>query len=134
MIDIVTLLNQHNSGVLVTSQNNRPHGRPQHIHLIKDGKFYFTTNNLKKAYAQIKENPYIEFVVTTPELATIRISGKVQFTHSLEEKQMVIDHAPLVKKGYGSADNPIFEVFYLSNGEGDYFDLRSGKPAETFTF
>ena len=134
MEKIINFLEKNNIGILTTSENNKPHGRPQHIHLIKDGKFYFTTANVKKAYAQLKENPYIEFIVTTQDYVTVRINGKVEFADNLSEKQLVIDNAPLVKKGYETADNPIFEVFYLQHGEASYSNLLSGKPSENFTF
>jgi len=62
------------------------------------------------------------------------MSGKIEFTNDLNEKQLVIENAPLVKKGYETADNPIFEVFYLQHGEASYSDLLSGKPSENFTF
>jgi len=84
MEKIINFLEKNNVGIVATSQNNKPHGRPQHIHLIRDGKFYFTTANVKKAY--------------------------------------------------GTADNPIFEVFYLQHGETSYSNLLSGEPSENFTF
>jgi uncharacterized pyridoxamine 5'-phosphate oxidase family protein len=134
MEKIIDFLTKNNVGIVATSENNKPHGRPQHIHLIRDGKFYFTTANVKKAYAQLKENPYIEFIVTTPNFITVRISGQVEFTNDLTEKQLIIDNSPLVKKGYETADNPIFEVFYLQHGEATYSDLLSGQAPETYTF
>jgi uncharacterized pyridoxamine 5'-phosphate oxidase family protein len=127
-------LEKNRSGVLATSKDNRPHARPQHVHLIKDGKFYFTTSSAKKAYAQLEENPYIEFVVTTDDFSIVRISGEIKFTEEIAEKQMVIDNAPLVKKGYQTADNPVLKVFYLEHGNASYMKLMSGQPAEEFTF
>ncbi|MCT4592876.1 MAG: pyridoxamine 5'-phosphate oxidase family protein [Anaeromicrobium sp.] len=134
MEKIIKFLNENKSGVLATCQNNRPHGRPQHVHLIKDGKFYFTTANVKNAYAQLKENPYIEFVVNTEDFTMVRISGEIKFTNDLDEKQMVMDNASLVKKGYKTADNPLLEVFYLEHGEASLTKLFTGEPTETFTF
>ncbi|MEG0641835.1 MAG: pyridoxamine 5'-phosphate oxidase family protein [Clostridium sp.] len=134
MDKIINFLRENNVGVLATSENNKPHGRPQHIHLIKDGRFYFTTANVKKAYEQLKENPYIEFIVTTQNYVTVRINGEIKFTDDINEKQMVMDNAPLVKKGYQTADNKIFEVFYLEHGEAIMSDLMSGKPSETIKF
>jgi uncharacterized pyridoxamine 5'-phosphate oxidase family protein len=134
MEKIINFLEKNNVGVLATSENDKPHGRPQHIHLIRDGKFYFTTANIKKAYAQLKQNPYIEFIVTTPNYITVRISGKINFTSDINEKKMVLDNAPLVKKGYKTADNPIFEVFYLEHGEASMSDMLSGQPTEYFKF
>jgi len=134
MDKLINFLRENNVGVLATSENNRPHGRPQHIHLIKDGRFYFTTANVKKAYAQLKENPYIEFIVTTQNFVTVKINGEIKFTNDINEKQMVMDNSPLVQKGYQTADNPIFEVFYLEHGEAILSDLLSGQTPEIFTF
>ena len=134
MDKIINFLRENNIGVLVTSENNKPHGRPQHIHLIKDGRFYFTTANVKKAYTQLKENPYIEFIVTTKDFVTVRINGEIKFTNDINEKQMVMDNSPLVKKGYQTSDNPIFEVFYLEHGEANLTELLSGEPPKNFMF
>lgn len=134
MEKIIEFLTKNKSGVLATSEDNKPHARPQHVHLIKDGKFYFTTANKKEAYKQLANNPYMEFVVTTKDFTIVRISGKVKFTDDLAEKQLVIDNAPLVKKGYKTADNPMLEVFYLDSGDASIVNIFSGEPAETFEF
>lgn len=134
MEKIIEFLTANKSGVLATAENNRPHARPQHVHLIKDGRFYFTTSNKKDAFKQLKANPFIEFVVTTEDFTITRISGQVIFTDDLKEKQMVVDHAPLVKKGYESGSNPTLEVFYLETGEASIVNLFSGQAAEKFNF
>lgn len=134
MEKIIEFLTEHKSGVLATAENNKPHARPQHVHLIKDGRFYFTTSNKKDAFKQLEANPFIEFVVTTEDFTITRISGQVKFTDNLEEKQMVVDNAPLVKKGYESGSNPTLEVFYLETGEASMVNLFSGQPAEKFKF
>jgi uncharacterized pyridoxamine 5'-phosphate oxidase family protein len=134
MEKIIEFLTANKSGVLATAENNKPHARPQHVHLIKDGRFYFTTSNKKDAFKQLEANPFIEFVVTTEDFTITRISGQVKFTDDLQEKQMVVDHAPLVKKGYESGSNPTLEVFYLETGEASMVNLFSGQPAEKFKF
>lgn len=134
MEKVVEYLSQNKSGVLATAMDNMPHARPQHVHLIKDCKFYFTTSNQKQAYDQLKANPFIEFVVTGEDFTIVRISGRVRFTDQLEDKQMVIDNAPLVKKGYDTADNPNLEVFILESGHASMVNLFSGQAAEEFDF
>lgn len=133
MESIIKLLEANKVGALATSYEGKPYVRPQHLHFIKDGKFYFTTANVKKAYQQLKENPYMEFMVTTPDFQTIRLSGSVEFSQSIEEKEMVLEAAPLVKKGYQTADNPIFEVFYIEHGQIVLSDF-SGNPPRTIEF
>lgn len=134
MEKIIEFLTENREGVLATAVDNKPHARPQHVHLIRDGKFYFTTSNKKKAYEQLKENPFIEFVVTTADYTITRISGKIRFTENLEDKQLVLDNAPLVKKGYETADNPSLEVFILENGEASIVNLFSGETPKIVKF
>ncbi|NKF05658.1 pyridoxamine 5'-phosphate oxidase family protein [Clostridium gasigenes] len=134
MEKIIQFLNENNIGILATSTDNRPYIRLQHIHLIKDGKFYFTTANVKRAYKQLKDNPYIEFMATDDKYVTGKISGEIKFTDDINVKQMVMDNSPSVKKGYKNADNPIYEVFYLEHGEAVFSDLLSGKESEVFNF
>ena len=133
MEQIVKFLRENKSGALSTSFKNEPYVRPQHVHYIENNTFYFTTANVKRAYEQLKENPVIEFMVANDQFQTVRIRGQVKFTDSLEIKQTVMDHAPLVEKGYKTADNPVFEVFYLEHGEATYSDF-SGEPPKTFNF
>jgi len=133
MEQIINFLNESKSGALSTSINNEPYVRPQHVHYIENNTFYFTTANVKRAYKQLKENPVIEFMVTNDKFETVRLHGAIKFTDSLEIKQKVLDHAPLVKKGYETADNPVFEVFYMESGQATFSDF-SGEPPKVFDF
>lgn len=134
MKKIIEFLNENNIGIVATSSNNKPYTRIQHIHLIKDNVFYFTTANVKRAYKQLNENPYIEFISMDNKYATAKISGEIKFTDDINIKQMVMDNSPSVKEGYKTADNPIYEVFYLEHGQAVFSDLLSGKESEVFKF
>lgn len=134
MKKIIDFLNKNNIGIVATSSDNKPYTRIQHIHLIKDNVFYFTTANVKRAYKQLNENPYIEFISMDNKYVTVKISGETKFTNDINIKQMVMDNSPSVKQGYKSADNPIYEVFYLEHGEAVFSDLLSGKESEVFKF
>lgn len=134
MEKIIELLKSNNIGILATSVNNVPHARPHHIHHIENNKFYFTTANVKDSFAQLKENPMVEFVVIVNGYTTIRLSGSVVFATEAWEKQLVLDNSELVKRGYKTVDNPVFEVFYLEHGTASLLDMASGKPMEKFEF
>ncbi len=131
---IMELLKVNNVGILATSVNNVPFARPHHIHHIENNKFYFTTANTKDSFAQLKENPRVEFVVIVNGYTTIRLSGSVVFASESWEKQLVLDNSELVRRGYQTADNPVFEVFYLEHGTASILDMASGKPMEKFEF
>lgn len=134
MEKIVQFLNKNNIGVVATSNENKPFIRVQHVHLIKNNIFYFTTANIKRAYNQLKENPFIEFLVMDDKYVTAKLSGEIKFTDDINVKQMVMDNSPSVKQGYKIADNPLYEVFYLEHGQAVYSDLLSGKESEIFDF
>ena len=77
-----------------------------------DGKLWFCTNNTKDVYKDLQENPQIEISVSSPTYVWIRLHGKAVFEDNMQAKEMCIAN-PIVKSQYGTADNPIFEVFYL---------------------
>ena len=95
-----------------------------------EGKLWFCTNNTKEVYKDLQENPYVELTVSSPEYAWIRLNGKAVFENNMAAKEMCIAN-PIVKGQYQTADNPIFEVFYLEDPHGVIADF-SGNPPFTF--
>ena len=83
--------------------------------------------DLKKYLGQ--ENPEIEISVSSPEYAWIRLHGKVVFENNMEVKEGCMAN-PIVKGQYQTADNPIFEVFYLENAHGLIADFSGNAPYE----
>ena len=94
-----------------------------------DGKLWFCTNNTKDVYKDMRENPEIEISVSSPEYAWIRLHGKAVFENNMAAKEMCIQN-PIVKGQYQTADNPIFEVFYLENAHGVIADFSGNPPYE----
>lgn len=133
MKEFVDFLNNNITGALATSFENKPYVRPWQFMFEKDGKFWFCTGNTKEVFQQLSANPYIAFTVTSPEFVTVRLSGNVTFSDSLEIKAAMIEASPLVKKIYQTADNPTLEAFYVDSGSAVMFDF-SGNPPKTLTF
>ena len=71
-----------------------------------------------------------EISVSSPSYAWIRLHGKAVFENNMAAKEMCIAN-PIVKGQYETADNPIFEVFYLDEPHGVIADF-SGNPPYTF--
>ena len=94
-----------------------------------DGKLWFCTNNQKDVYKDMQENPNIEISVSSPSYAWIRLHGKAVFENNMAAKEMCIAN-PIVKGQYQTADNPIFEVFYLENPHGVIADFSGNPPYE----
>lgn len=103
--------------------------RPFMFCFEQDNKLWFCTNNQKEVYKEMQQNPEIEICVSSPKYAWIRLSGKVVFEDNKAVKEGCMSN-PIVKGNYHTADNPIFEVFYLENPHGVIADLSSKPPYE----
>ena len=94
-----------------------------------DGKLWFCTNNIKDVYKDMQANPNIEISVSSPSYAWIRLHGKAVFENNRAAKEMCLGN-PIVKSQYQTADNPIFEVFYLDAPHGVIADFSGNPPYE----
>jgi uncharacterized pyridoxamine 5'-phosphate oxidase family protein len=110
--------------------DSKPKVRPFQFMIEKDGKLYFCTNNHKDVFAQVKNNPYVEVCTSSPKFAWIRLSGKAVFSNDMEIKKSVIENSPLVKSIYKTAENPIFEIFYLEDAKAAIADFSGNPPVE----
>ena len=93
------------------------------------GKLWFCTNNTKDVYKDMQANPEIEISVSSPEYAWIRLYGTAVFEDNKAVKEMCMENG-IVKGQYQTADNPIFEVFYLDNAHGVIADFSGNPPYE----
>ena len=73
----------------------------------------------------------VEFLQANPVqyLATVGRAGKAVFENNAEVKEGCMEN-PIVKGQYQTADNPIFEVFYLENPHGLIADFSGNPPYE----
>ena len=76
-----------------------------------------------------KTYPYVEVSVSSPEYAWIRLQGKAVFENNMAVKEGCMNN-PIVKSQYQTADNPIFEVFYLEEPHGVIADFSGNPPYE----
>ena len=94
-----------------------------------DGKLWFCTNNQKDVYKDMQANPNVEISVSSPIYALIRMNCRVVFENNMAAKEMCIVN-PIVKGQYQTADNPIFEVFYLADAHAVIADFSGNPPQE----
>lgn len=102
--------------------DGKPKNRPFMFCLEHGGKLWFCTNNQKDVYRQLQSCPYLEISASSPSFSWIRLSGKAVFEDNREVKRSCMD-SPIIKKFYGSEDNPIFEVFYIAEPKAVIADL-----------
>ncbi|NFN19255.1 pyridoxamine 5'-phosphate oxidase [Clostridium botulinum] len=104
--------------------------RPFQFMIEDNGKLYFCTNNEKDVFAQMKNNPYVEITTSNSKFACIRLNGKVVFSNDINIKKNIIESSDIVKSLYKTAENPIFEIFYLENAKAVIEDFSGNQPRE----
>lgn len=109
--------------------DGKPKNRPFMFCFEKGGKLWFCTNNKKDVYEQLQKNPYVELTVSSPEYSWIRLNGKAVFENNMAVKEGCMAN-PIVKGQYQTADNPIFEVFYLTEAKAVIADFSGNPPQE----
>lgn len=133
MEKVIELLKGSQYGYLATVDDGKPRVRPFGFMFEEEGKLYFCTNSNKDVYKQLSILPYVEYAITTKDMVTVRINGEIKFCEDIDKKEKALNASELVKRGYKTADNPIFKVFYIEHGTATISDF-SGQPPKKITF
>lgn len=130
MKEVVEFLQANQVQYLATvGRDGKAKCRPFMFCFEKDGKLWFCTNNTKDVYKDMQQNPEVEVSVSDASYAWIRLNGKAVFENNMEVKEACMAN-PIVKGQYSTADNPIFEVFYLENAKATIADFSGNPPKE----
>lgn len=130
MNEVVKFLQENPVQYLATvGRDGRAKCRPFMFAGEMDGRLWFCTNSTKDVYKDMQANPNIEISVSSPTYAWIRLNGRTVFEDNLSAKEMCIRN-PIVKSQYQTADNPIFEVFYLADAHAVIADFSGNPPRE----
>lgn len=132
MNEVVKFLQENPVQYLATvGRDGKAKCRPFMFCFEQDEKLWFCTNNTKDVYQDLQKNPYIEVSVSSPSYAWIRLNGKAVFENNMAVKAECMNN-PIVKGQYQSAENPIFEAFYLADARAVIADF-SGNPPKEYT-
>ena len=130
MNDVVSFLQENPVQYLATvGRDGRARCRPFMFCVEQDGKLWFCTNHTKEVYKDLMQNPYVQISVSSPSYAWIRLDGKAVFADNRAVKEGCMAN-PIVKGQYRTADNPIFEVFYLEGAHAVIADFSGNPPRE----
>lgn len=130
MNEVVKFLNENPVQYLATvGRDGKAKCRPFMFAGEQDGKLWFCTNNQKDVFKDMQANPEVEVSVSSPTYVWIRLNGKAVFENNMAVKEMCIQN-PIVKGQYQTADNPIFEVFYLADAHAVIADFSGNPPKE----
>lgn len=128
MKKVVTFLQANPVQYLATvGRDGKAKCRPFMFCLELEDRLWFCTNRTKDVYQDMQENPEIEISISDPSYAWLRLNGTAVFENNMAVKEACMGN-PIVKGQYGTADNPIFEVFYLKNPHGTISDFSGNPP------
>jgi uncharacterized pyridoxamine 5'-phosphate oxidase family protein len=114
-------------GALATVEGGGARVRPFQLMFVDGARYWFCTASDKPVSAQLKAAPEAEFLLCEGP-AWLRIKGRAVFVDDRSAKERILAENPMVKGIYGSADNPVFEVFYLQGQEAELRDLVGTPP------
>ncbi len=130
MNEVVKFLTENPVQFLATvGRDGKAKCRPFMFCFEQDGKLWFCTNNQKDVYNDMQANPCVEVSVTNPSNAWIRLNGKAVYENNKAVKEQCMNN-PIVQVQYQTADNPVFEVFYLADAKAVIADFSGNPPTE----
>lgn len=130
MNDVVKFLKDNPVQYLATvGRDGKAKCRPFMFCMEHGGKLWFCTNNKKEVYKDMQENPNVELCVSSPGYSWLRLKGRAVFVNDMRVKEGCMCN-PIVKNQYGSADNPLLEVFYLNGAIAMIADFSGLPPKE----
>lgn len=132
MKEIIKFLTSNPIFYLATIEGGKPRVRPFGFVMEYEGRIYFCTNNTKNVFKQLKENPNFEVCTVSANREWIRLKGKAVFDGNLAAKAAALKAAPFLTNLYKTPDNPIFEVFYVQDGEATINAITGESRSITF--
>ena len=102
----------------LTTDGNRPKGRPFRFHLLKDGTLYFGTGTFKQVYRQMRANPHVEILAVAGD-EFLRYDGEVVLEEDDRLAQAVLAKAPAMGKLYNEETGFRLGMFHLANGKAE---------------
>jgi uncharacterized pyridoxamine 5'-phosphate oxidase family protein len=100
---------------LATTEGDQPRVRPFGAVFEYEGKLYIGTNNTKKCFKQMLENPKVEISGMNKKGQWIRLTGEVANDDRREVKEFALEAFPSLKSMY-SIDDGILAVLYFTKG------------------
>jgi uncharacterized pyridoxamine 5'-phosphate oxidase family protein len=126
MEEILKFLQEAKVFYLATIDGDQPRVRPMGFFMNYKDKLYFSTNNTKEMYKQMRANPKIEICAVGADNKTLRIHGKVIFDAEHETKVKALEVSPALQRMY-KPDDDIFTLFYFESAKAVISDMKGAK-------
>ena len=115
---------------LATTEGDQPRVRPFGAVFEYEGKSYIVTNNTKKSFKQMLENPKVEISGMNKKGQWIRVTGEVANDARRDVKEFALESAPFLKSMY-NIDDGIFAVLDFTKGTATISSMTG--ESETFS-
>jgi uncharacterized pyridoxamine 5'-phosphate oxidase family protein len=130
--EVYKFLSENSPFYVATIDGDKPKVRPFGFVMLHEGKLWLSTNNQKDVYKQLKANPYIEICTSKNRNDWLRVKGKAVFNATPTIKAKALEERPTLKKMYSSVDNPIWELFYIEEGEATFSNMAGDSRTVQF--
>lgn len=111
----VDLIKESKVFFIATTEGDQPRVRPFGVVAEINDKVYLATDNTKKCFRQMLENPKVEMAGMLPDGSWIRVTGILAHDPSREAKEEFLRQSEYMANIY-TIDDGIFEVLYFTSG------------------
>ena len=129
---VLDYLKKANMYYLLTTDGDRPRGRPFASHEIIDGKLYIATGSHKKVYQQMLANPKVE-ILAMGKGEFMRIDAVAVPEEDEAVAQGYLERNPHIAKIYNKEYEKRVRLFYLDHAAAEILDAM-GNVKETLEF
>jgi uncharacterized pyridoxamine 5'-phosphate oxidase family protein len=126
MKEILEYLKKNPIFYIATCEGDQPRVRPFGAVTEFEGKLYIVTNNQKKVYKQMLENPKVEISAMGKDGTWLRLEGKAIHDECREARVKMLEETPSIQKMY-TADDNLMEVLYLQDATATIYSF-TGEP------
>lgn len=126
MKEILEYLKKNPTFFIATCEGDQPRVRPFGAVTEFEGKLYIVTNNQKKVYAQMQDNPKVEISVMGKDGTWLRLEAKAVHDDRREARVKMMEDNVVLQKMYTVDDN-LMEVLYLQDATATIYSF-TGEP------
>ncbi len=126
MKEILNYLKENPTFYIATCEGNQPRVRPFGAVAEFEGKLYIVTNNRKKVYSQMLDNPKVEISAMGKDGTWLRLEAEVVHDDRREARVRMIEENSGLTSMY-SVDDNLMEVLYLKNATAAICSIK-GEP------
>jgi len=135
--DCIKFANENKPCFFATAENKQPRVRGILLWYADRTGFYFSTNDDKSFYKQLKDNQTVEICFYKPgennAIGTaMRVTGKVEFLNDINLRAKMIEDKPFLKEwGYTPQSQELI-IMRMPKGEAHFWTMATSRNPKEF--